>query len=122
MGFLAHKKRNEDLSVVVGDESLPVKYVREVISNAINMKSVEFKIENDDGRAVCIFSAESVPYKNVRNRIAIMTDSIRSYDNTKDQSGTISIGIRLGDELVAYSISITDKMNGGGIVGKVHCT
>ena len=120
MGFLAHKKRNDDLGVVADCESLPVQYVREVISNAIHNNSNEIIIENEGGRAVCQFSEAIVPYKNVRNRIAIMTDSIKSYDNTKNQSGTIAIRIRLGDELVAYSISITDKMNGGGIVGKIH--
>jgi hypothetical protein len=122
MGFLAHKKRNDDLSVVADYESLPAQYVREAISNAIHENSNEIKIENEGGRAVCQFNGAIVPYKNVRNRIAVMTDSIKSYDNTKDQSGTISIRIRLGDELVAYSISITDKMNGGGIVGKIHRT
>ena len=113
------KTRKSGLCVTDCDESLPTKYVREIISNAIHENVNQLKIENVGGNALCAFSTDIVPYKNVRNRIAIMTDSIKSYDNTKDQFGIISIRIRINDELISYSLKITDQMHSGGIIADI---
>ena len=115
MGFFGHSKKYDGL-ISIEDEKPAVRYVREIIVNAIKSSIAEVEIFNENGNATCKLNQNVVPYVNVRNRIAVMTSTISPLNNTKDQSGIIEV--RIGD--VAYLINVVDKMNKSGIYLRIN--
>lgn len=105
------RPRPDDVGLRAGDESPATRYVREVISTAIDRRLDTCEITAQDGAARCPLVDEAHPYVQVRNRIAIMTDTIRSYDNRTDQQGTILVRYRQVD----YDITVEDRAVHGGI-------
>lgn len=100
-----------DNRLSMGDESPAMRYVRQVITTAIERGLDTCGITARDGVAVCPLVEESLPYVQVRNRIAVMTDTIRSYDHRTDQRGIIQVRLRDAD----YDIVVEDRAGHGGI-------
>lgn len=89
-----------------------------MITAAVDGGHDTIQIRAIDGQVVYDLSGDRLPYTNVRNRIAIMTDSIRSYDNRTDALGMISV--RLLDR--AFVIVVEDRAERGGLPLRISAT
>lgn len=117
-GFFSRKKHTDEDDLQMygsGEESEAVRYVREVIMAALDRGLDTIQITAVAGKATCILCDAHPPYVNVRNRIAIMTDSIRSYDNRTDQRGVILVKVPER----AYVIAIEDRAAHGGLTLRI---
>lgn len=118
-GFFARKKHTDEDDLRMygsGEESEAVRYVREVIMAALDRGLDTIQITAVAGKAVCTLCDAHPPYVNVRNRIAIMTDSIRSYDNRTDQRGTIVVRVHDGR---AFVLGVEDRAERGGLTLRI---
>ena len=76
--------------VAAGEDSDAVKYVKEVMLQAVQTGVPAVSIVEEKGLAKCSLSNREVRFINVRNRIAIMC-GIELYRNINDQSGIIAV-------------------------------
>ena len=94
MGIFVATKKNDDspsVLVIAQEDSLAVKYVKEIMGHAIAQSIKTVEINNSNGHAKCQYSNILVPYLNVRNRIAVMSSGVDLYRNQNDQSGIIAV-------------------------------
>ena len=95
MGIFTGKnnKKIDDRLMASGEDSDAVRYVKSVMQYCINNGIEKFRIISQDGRALADGITERALYLEVRNRLAVMTDSISPYYNKERQQGLVKISM-----------------------------
>ena len=97
--------RDDDAGLVAGGEdTIAMKYVKMLCSQAMaDGLTTTVEITPRDGMAACSLVDLHAPFIEVRNRIAIMTDTIAPWSSHADQQGRLQIMMRGRDDVERHA-------------------
>ena len=100
------RPRHDDEADLVagGEDTIAIKYVKMVCSEAMaNGLTTTVEITARDGLASCPTVDLHAPFIEVRNRIAVMTDTIAPWSSHADQHGHFQVMMRGCDDVERHA-------------------